>query len=252
MELALVEEPSSSILCLRRRDPLRRHAGEDQVLPNREPDIAVPEFPGHVGESAHLGGGHLADRKHDADPIAVGLLLRMHADMRGAIEWRTRREGGAGDAVKLAAEPLLGQREDLLQAQAVKNVFETRLVAVGAVAVIDEHPHDRVGHLGGIGRLDHDAGFAREVLVAGDAADHEPEPDAGRDAEPVLHLDRLEADVVGVLQHGDETGAVEADIELARQAVERALVENVEVPFARRTGGCRSAPADRCRPSGSR
>ena len=237
MEFALVERPSVLDPRLRRRDPLRRHAGDDQVLPNREPDIAVTEFPGHVGEPAHLSSGHLADRKHDADPIAVGLLLRMHADMRGAIEWRTRRERIAGDALELAAELLLGQREDLLQAQAVKNVFETRLVAVGAVAVIDEHPHDGVGHLGGIGRLDHDAGFAREVLVAGDAADHEPEPDAGRDAEPVLHLDRLEADVVGVLQHGDEAGAVEADIELARQAVERALVENVEVPFARERAG---------------
>ena len=55
----------------------------------------------------------------------------------------------------------------------------------------------------------------------------------GVDAEAVLHLDRLEADVVGVLQHRDEAGAVEGDVELARQAVERALVEDVEVPFAR-------------------
>ena len=52
-------------------------------------------------------------------------------------------------------------------------------------------------------------------------------------AEAVLHLDRLEADVVGVLQHRDGAGAVEGDVELARQAVERALVEDVEVPFAR-------------------
>ena len=183
MEFALVEKPSSSILVCAAVTLLRRHAGDDQVLPDREPDIAVTEFAGHVGEPAHLSSGHLADRKHDADPIAVGLLLRMHADMRGAIEWRTRRERIDGDAVKLAAELLLGQREDLLQAQPVDDVFETRLVAVGAVAVIDEHPHDGVRHLGGIGRLDHDAGFAREILMAGDAADHEPEPHAGRDAE---------------------------------------------------------------------
>ena len=36
---------------------------------------------------------------------------------------------------------------------------------------------------------------------------------------------------------GMTTGAVEGDIELARQAVERALVENVEVPFARERAG---------------
>ena len=69
--------------------------------------------------------------------------------------------------------------------------------------------------------------------MAGDAAEREAKPDARFDAEAVLHLDRLEADVVGVFQHRNAPGAVEADIEFARQAVERALVENVEVPFAR-------------------
>ena len=70
-------------------------------------------------------------------------------------------------------------------------------------------------------------------------------------AETVLHRDRLEADVVGVLQHRNDAAAVEADIELARQAVERALVEDVEMPFARVGRGCRSAPADRCPRSAS-
>ena len=55
----------------------------------------------------------------------------------------------------------------------------------------------------------------------------------GSTPKPVLHLDRLEADVVGILQHRDDAAAVEADIELARQAVERAIVQDVEVPFAR-------------------
>ena len=82
-------------------------------------------------------------------------------------------------------------------------------------------------------RLHDHAGVAREILVAGDAAEHEPKPDARLDAEAVLHLDRLKADVVGVLQHRNDAAAVERDVELARQAVERAVVEDVEVPFAR-------------------
>ena len=81
--------------------------------------------------------------------------------------------------------------------------------------------------------LHDDAGVAREIAVAGDAAEREAEPDARLDAETVHHLDGLEADVVGVLQHRDDAAAVEGDVELARQAVERALVEDVEVPFAR-------------------
>ena len=69
--------------------------------------------------------------------------------------------------------------------------------------------------------------------MPGEPAEAEPEPDAGLEPEAVLHLHRLEADVVGVFQHRNDAGAVEPDVELARQAVERAVVENVEVPFAR-------------------
>ena len=55
----------------------------------------------------------------------------------------------------------------------------------------------------------------------------------GFEAEAVLHLHGLETDVVGILQHRNDAATVEADVEFARQAVERAVVENVEVPFAR-------------------
>src|SRR6202041_698568 len=39
-------------------------------------------------------------------------------------------------------------------------------------------------------------------------------------------------DVVGVLEHRNLAGAVECDVELARQSGQRAVVENVVVPFA--------------------
>ncbi len=55
----------------------------------------------------------------------------------------------------------------------------------------------------------------------------------GASAEAVVHLNRLEADVVGILQHGNNAGAVESDVEFARQPIKRAVVEDVEVPFAR-------------------
>ena len=153
--------------------------------------------------------------------------------MGGAVEGRARRDRLRRHLRQLAAELLLDMGDEFLEAPGVEHVFEPRLVAVGAVAVLDEDAHDGVGDLRRLLRLDDDAGVAREILVAGDAAEREPEPDAGLGAEAVLHLDRLEADVVGVFQHRNEAAAVEADIELARQAVERALVENVEMPFAR-------------------
>src|SRR6185437_2804356 len=51
-------------------------------------------------------------------------------------------------------------------------------------------------------------------------------------AETVLHLNGGERDVVGVLEHRDLAGAVESDVEFARQPRQRAVVEDVVVPFA--------------------
>ncbi len=103
--------------------------------------------------------------------------------------------------------------------------------------MIDEHADDDVGHFGRVGRLDHDAGFAREVFVAGDAADQETKPNPGRDLAAGFDLDRLEADVVRILEHGNDPAAIEPDVEFARQTVERTLVENVKMPLARVRGG---------------
>src|SRR5262249_14935489 len=60
----------------------------------------------------------------------------------------------------------------------------------------------------------------------------EAEPDAGVDPEPVLHNDSRKADVVGILQHRNDAAAVEPHVELARNAIEGAVVEDVEVPLA--------------------
>ena len=153
--------------------------------------------------------------------------------MRGAIEGRTRLHGLGRRARQLPAELLLDGGEEFLEAPGIEHVFQPRLVAVGAVAVLDEHAHHGVGDFRRVLRLHDHAGVAREVAMSGDAAEREAEPDARLDAVAVDHLDRLEADVVGVLQHRNDAAAVEADIELARQAVERAVVQDVEVPFAR-------------------
>src|SRR6202011_352363 len=131
------------------------------------------------------------------------------------------------------AELVFHGGEELLEAPGVEHVFEPRLEAVGAVAVLDEHAHDRVGGERRLRGFDEDAAIAGEVAMAGDAAEQQPEPNARLEAEAVLDLDRLEADVVRVLDHRDHSRAVEGDVELARDAIERTVVENVEVPFAR-------------------
>src|SRR5262249_16530830 len=118
---------------LRRLHAFRVYAGDDQVLPDREPNVAVAEVAGDLREPSHLFGGQLAAREDDAGPIAVGLLLRMHADMGGAVEPRSGRERIAGNAIELAAEFFLDRPQHFVEAEAVDDVFEPRLGAVGAV-----------------------------------------------------------------------------------------------------------------------
>src|SRR6185312_11016118 len=98
---------------------------------------------------------------------------------------------------------------------------------------IDENAHDGIGDPGGIGWFHENAGVSREILVTCQSAEAEPEPNSRLEAKSILHRHRLEADIVSILQRRDGARAVKGDIELARQAVKRAVVENVEVPFAR-------------------
>ena len=63
--------------------------------------------------------------------------------------------------------------------------------------------------------------------MTGDAAELETEIDAGLEALAAGHLGRNEADVVRVLEHGNATAAIEGDVELARQAVHLAMIEDV-------------------------
>ena len=156
-----------------------RHARDQQVLPDREPDIAVAQLARDVGKSLHLRHRQTADRHDDADPIEAVLLLRMNAEMRCARERGPRRQRTRHGAVELAAELFFHQAEEFVHPQFVEHVFEPRLGAVGAVAGIDEHAHHRVGDLGGVGRLDQHAGVAGETVMSGEPAEAEPEPDAG-------------------------------------------------------------------------
>ncbi len=232
IEVALVDSPIASMAACGVRQALLGNARDQKVLPDREPDIAVAEFFGDLADAAHLLGGNLAHRKDDTEPIKALLLLRMGSDVSEAVVGRSCFKGCLRCAGELVAELVFHRAQEFFETPGVEDVFEPRLGAVGAVAVVDEDAHYGVGDLGGVFRLDDDAGSAGEILVPGDAAEHELEPNARFDAEAILHRDGLEADVVGVFQHRDQAAAVEADVELARDAVERAVVEDVEMPFA--------------------
>src|SRR5688500_774124 len=56
------------------------YAGDEEVLPDGEPDIPIAEGVGDLGKPAHLRGRHLAAWQHDADPVEAGLLLRVNTN----------------------------------------------------------------------------------------------------------------------------------------------------------------------------
>ena len=97
-----------------------------------------------------------------------------------------------------------------------------------------------------------DAGVAREILMSGNAAERRAgtRRPAGPPA-PSFDRDGLKADVVGILQRRDAAAAVECDIELARQPVERAIVEDVVVPCPGVRARVDQLVRDRCRRSQS-
>ena len=134
------------------------------------------------------------------------------------VERRTRHDRLGRRPRQLAAELLLDGGQEFFDTHGVDHIFHPRLERDWCGRRVDENPHDGVGDLGGVRRLDDDPGISGEILVTGDAADRQTKPDARLDTETVLHLDRRKGDIVGVFKHRNLAGAVKGDIELARQS----------------------------------
>ena len=203
--------------------------GDQQVLPHGEPERAAAEALGNLGEAAHLPGRQAAHRQHQAEIIEACLLLGIDADMAPLVGHRPRRHVGAGGAAQRCAVLLLDFGDESLAAHPVEHVFQARLQPVGAIAMGDEGAHHGARHCYAFLGLQQDAGFEGEIEMAGDAAQLQAEVDARLEPGAAGDLARHEADVVGVLEHRDATAAVEGDVELARQAVHLAVIEDVVV-----------------------
>src|SRR5262249_51518390 len=167
-----------------------------------------------------------AHGQHDPDVVQPRLILRMYTDMRLPVLSWPRFEKAIIAARECLPENLLDRRKELLQAPGIEHVLKARFGAVGAITFADEYAYDGVRDLGCVGRPHDNAGITGEVLVARDAAQHEPKPDAGIDRpfrrpRALEHFDCLEANVVSILQRGDLSTAIEGDVEFAGHAVER-------------------------------
>ena len=233
-----------------KRDILVAHARDQKVLPDRQADFAVAEIAARSWP-ARASARRSACRAAATTPIQFRPSCFCLCTPICAMRSKAGRGASASAGTRVKAWPSFSSTSarNFSMPMPSSTYFSRALSRLVRSPSIDEHAHDGVGDLGRVLRLDDDAGLLGKILVAGDAADAEAKPDAGLDAEAVLHLDRGEGDVVGVFEHGDLAGAVEGDVELARQSGQRAVVEDVIVPFAGILRGCRAVPADRSRRS---
>src|SRR5262249_39752974 len=159
----------------------------------------------------------------------------MNAEM-GTFDVRLARDAAfQRKAPRLEGKVFLRLGEETVEAQSLEHVFEPRLLAVGAVAMIDERAHERERDRRAFLRADEQSAVAAEIPVPGDAAEQHAKIDAGRHALAPPARARRKADIGGVLKHRDAAAAVEADIEFARQAVKLAMLQDrVMQPAAER------------------
>ena len=95
-------------------------AGDDEILPDREADVAITAFPRLGGENAHLGGCHLANRQGNANPVQPGLALRVHSHMSEPVVARPLFHQRVIDAHQLRAEFFFDGRDELIETPAVE------------------------------------------------------------------------------------------------------------------------------------
>src|SRR5262245_46878916 len=99
-------------------------------------------------------------------------------------------------------------------------MFEPRAFAIQPISVRDEHAHNRLDYFIDLYRWDDHSQVPRESLVPRRAPKCKTEEDL------LPNLNRFHSDIVGVLDRPDQSSTVERDVELPRQVVKAAVVDD--------------------------
>jgi hypothetical protein len=185
-----------------------------------------------LGKAPQLWRFQSADGQGHSDVAKARLRLRVHTNMAVLIDRSARLAN-----VERGEAPRKRQMgrcfgETFLDAPALDQIVETGALAVGSVAVIDEQADDRDRRRHDFWRQQQHTAVAREDAVARDAAEQHPEINPRRYRLAGSDPCGGKADVVGIRQDAETTAAIERDIELARQAIELAMIKDVVVKLA--------------------
>ena len=139
-------KPIAAIACDGRLESLRADIRQDDVLPDRDAQLAGAEFVGQVRQGEHLLVTHPADRDRDADRGEPGLRLRVHAEVAVLVHRRPCAARLGSDATQRKRQFRLDKLEEFRDAEPLEQVAQARLLAIGAVTVLGEDTQHRGGH----------------------------------------------------------------------------------------------------------
>ena len=170
------------------RDIGIRHAGDQQVLPDGQADIAVAEIARDLRKPAHLlpviACRPEARRRSSSAPPASARCTPICAQRSKAGRGAT---ASAGTRVSLRPSFSSTAARNFSKPQASSTYFSRALLRlVRSPCSMKTRTMASATFVASFGLHD-DAGVAREVAMAGDAAEREPEPDARLDAEALAH-----------------------------------------------------------------
>src|SRR5262245_52181507 len=117
--------------------------------------------------------------------------------------------------------------EEFRDAPLVDQVFESGSLSVGSVPVFDKHTKDCSRNRYAFGRFDEDSRIFCKLLVPGNAGQFDAKIDSGFDPLALIDSDGHKAYVVRIRNGADRATAFKRNIELSRQVIHVAIVQDV-------------------------
>ena len=153
----------------------------------------------------------------------------MDADVPGTVNWTPRFALFSGKSHQRKGKSLFCLRDEPSHAPFVDQVLQPRLLPIGAVAILIEDTNHGGGDRYSLFRAQQQAAIGGKLLVSRNAAKQNAKIDACRNIAALANMRRNETYIVGVRNHADGAAAVESDVELARQSIHVARIQDVVV-----------------------
>jgi hypothetical protein len=126
-------------------DEMVRHIGNDEILPDGQANLPGAVILCDVGDAAHLLRCHPADGNDRADIVKARLNLSERSDVSVVDRRRARLALVQRETRQRKGEFLFDFLNVLGNTPPIDDVFKSRPLAIGSIAVLDKNADDRGG-----------------------------------------------------------------------------------------------------------